>query len=326
MHTTRLAIAVVLLLTAASPALAAPLLRPYGPAELLATLDDPAITEASGLAASRLDDGIVWTHNDSGGPADVYAVDTGTGDTVVTVSLEGIEQIDWEDLAAGPGPDGKPWLFVADIGDNPSIRPFVHVIAFPEPDLDGVQPGAVLTRSPDQVEVYAFVYEDGPRDAETLLVDPLTGALTIVTKTLPRTGTGRLPIDPENGFSGVYTASDPLLPVNVLIRQADLDLRKIVTVPGDAALWATAGDIAPDGSRVVIRTLFEAFEFALVDGDVAAAVQTTPLNVSLPEVRQGESIAYTADSTSLLAGSEGTDSPLHRLRPAEDEEFGTVGW
>ncbi len=67
-------------------------------------------------------------------------------------------------------------------------------------------------------DIHVLVYEDGPRDAETLLVDPVTGQVTIVTKTLPRTGIGRLPIDPENGFSGVYQAPNPLGAVNVLTK------------------------------------------------------------------------------------------------------------
>lgn len=291
---------------------------PYAPAELLTTLTDPEITEASGLAASRANADVAYTMNDSGGPATVYAVDLATGETVARLRLEstgvpGVEQVDWEDMAIGPGPDGGQWIYVADIGDNPSARPFVHVLAFPEPDLADAP--AEIAIGADEIEVHVLAYEDGPRDAETLLVHPETGQLTIVTKTLPRTGTGRLPVDPENGFSGIYTAPNPLEAVNLLTRQADFDLRDLVTVDGDAALWATAGDIAPDGSRVVIRTLFEAFEFEIVDGDVVAALGSTPLNVALPEVRQGESITYTADAAGLLAGSEGSDSPVHLLLP-----------
>lgn len=330
-----LLIALVVAIALVMPADASAELRPYLPAEQVGTLTDPGITEASGLAVSAVDPTIGYTHNDSGGPDTVYAFAIDGGTPIARIELDGlevdgVEQVDWEDMATGPGPDGSPWVYVADIGDNPSARPFIHLLGFPDPDLPAAADGQVITLDVGDHEVFVMAYEDGPRDAETLLVHPISGQVTIVTKTLPRTGTGRLPVDPENGFSGIYTAPNPLQPVNLLTRQADVDLRDIVSddiaaEKGAAAFWATAGDIAPDGSRVVIRTLFEAFEFPLDEsGDVAAALNGPLLNVALPAVRQGESITYTADSTSLLAGSEGADSPLHLLAPVLDDDEPTT--
>ena len=326
MRRTTILAACLLTLSGLATLPAAAALRPYLPGVQVATIADPQVTESSGLAASQVTPGVVWTMNDSGGPATVFAIDVATGATRAAVVLEqpspvpGVEQVDWEDLAVGPGPDGTPHVYVGDIGDNVSGRPFVHLLVFPEPDLSGVAEGTTITVPLGDYGIHVLVYEDGPRDAETLLVDPVTGQVTIVTKTLPRTGIGRLPIDPENGFSGIYQAPNPLGAVNVLTREADFDLRDLVTVEGDAALWATAGDIAPDGSRVVIRTLFEAFEFEVVDGDVVAALGTDPLEVALPAVQQGESITYTADAVGLLSGSEGTGSPLHLLLPVPEDE------
>src|SRR6266542_2444324 len=54
------------------------------------TIKDPRITESSGLAASHLHPGVYWTHNDSADGAYLYAVDSGTGKTVATVTMTGV--------------------------------------------------------------------------------------------------------------------------------------------------------------------------------------------------------------------------------------------
>ena len=63
------------------------------------------ITEASGLAASRDNSGVVWTHNDSGGAANLYALGR-RAELKATLPLSGAANIDWEDIARGPGPSG----------------------------------------------------------------------------------------------------------------------------------------------------------------------------------------------------------------------------
>ncbi|MGC5410674.1 ABC transporter substrate-binding protein, partial [Streptomyces sp. DT225] len=71
---------------AAAPALA------DGGADRSFTIEDPRITESSGLAASRLHPGIYWTHNDSDDGPYVFAVDSRTGKTVATITMKGVGQ------------------------------------------------------------------------------------------------------------------------------------------------------------------------------------------------------------------------------------------
>ena len=134
-------------------------------------LTDPRITESSGLAASRAHRHTVWTVNDSGDSARVFAVDTRTGDTVGVHTFDAPVQ-DVEALAIGP--DGR--MFVGDIGDNDESRPLVRVFWFDEPPL-GQTRGRWAS--------WEFAYPDGPHDAEALLVDPRSGRLSIVTKDEP---------------------------------------------------------------------------------------------------------------------------------------------
>ena len=101
----------------------------------IAVLADSAVTESSGLAASRRQPGLLWTHNDSGGGPIVFATDE-RGTALGRFAVPGAENIDWEDLAIGPGVDGNDALFIADIGDNARSREELVVWQVPEPDVD----------------------------------------------------------------------------------------------------------------------------------------------------------------------------------------------
>lgn len=132
------------------------------------TFTDPAITESSGLVVDA-SSGLVVTTNDSGDTGRVFAVDPVTGDTVGTTTWSD-DPVDVEALApAGPGE-----VWVADIGDNDAVRPSVYVARVPV----GRGDRTVVPRARHEL-----VYPDGPRDAESLLVDP-QGRLLVVTKGL----------------------------------------------------------------------------------------------------------------------------------------------
>lgn len=267
----------------------------YAPATELARFADPRIVESSGVSASTRSDEVLFTHNDSGDGARFFAVDR-TGATLAVFDVDGARAQDWEDMARGLAPDGGPALFFGDIGDNFRRRPHVTVYVVREPErlTDGTVP---LLRRLD------LRYEDGPHDAETLLVHPGSGALSVVTKA-------------PDGVAGVYTADrhDQGRRVGVLRRVAEVRLDSVAIQPGGNARAVTSGEIAPDGRRVVLRTLFEAFEWDLpLDGGLSAAFAAPPRRIPLPTTRQGEAIAYTGDGRSLVTTSEGVGAPLHLL-------------
>jgi hypothetical protein len=131
---------------------------------------DPAIVESSSLVVARADLGLVYTAND--GPARrVFAVDMASGRTVATTTLLGIQPVDVEAMAPGPGRT----LYIADIGDNPRARDTLNVHRIPEP---GRTSGAT------RPVTYRLAYPDGAHDAEALLVHPRSGRLLVVSKQL----------------------------------------------------------------------------------------------------------------------------------------------
>jgi hypothetical protein len=275
----------------------------------IATLP-PAITESSGAASSSLSDDWFFTHEDSGAPAQFHAVAT-DGRLLATYVLPDVQARDWEDMARGPDEQGRSSLFLGDIGDNNARRELgllVHRVAEPRPDptRTDVQ---VTTEPPVS---FRLRYDDGPGDAETLLVHPRSGRLYVVNK-------------PLGGSAGLYAAPEVLDPdgPNGLTRVTSVNGVRATGTPGGpgiggvAQLLVTGGDVAPDGSRVALRTYTDLYEWPVVGDDLAAAVQGEPVVTPLPPTFQGEGVAYTRDGSALLLTSEGQGAPVHRV-PAAD--------
>src|SRR6266542_32132 len=121
------------------------------------TIRDPRITESSGLAASQVHPGVLYTHNDSGDAARVFAVGP-DGRVLATLRLAGVQARDWEAIAAGRDQRGQPALFVGDVGDNRGTWPSVAVYRISEP--------AALRNATVPARRYRLRYPDGPRNAE----------------------------------------------------------------------------------------------------------------------------------------------------------------
>ncbi len=280
----------------------------YEDATVAFTLQDERIAESSGLARSLHDDTLLWTHNDSGGDAAVFALSP-DGSTRARLLLDGVDAFDWEDMASGPGPDGRPSLFLGDVGDNVENGPsrdhmLLHVV--PEPDLADVPVGADVTAA---AVTYELAWPTGFNDCETVLVDPATGDVYLVTKTylgtsevhrvvLPAVPDGRITTTPVAAISFLV----PLPP--------DPTPSGPISYAGFGA--ATGGDISPDGTRVAVRTYEDLLEWTITDGDVAGAFLSAPERIDLPAAPQGEALAYAADG-SLFASSEGVGTDVHVL-------------
>jgi len=271
----------------------------YGEPEVLARLDDKSLDESSGLAASQTSPGLVWTHNDGGRPL-VYAFDT-SGRPRGVWEVAGARLFDWEDMARGPGPEtGRPYLYVADIGDNRLARREVVVYRFPEPAVDGAAAGSDRERPlrTRPAEAIRLRYPEGPQDAETLMIHPRTGDLYVVTKVAVRPAV-------------VYKLAAPFKTdaVNTLERIGEF------LPPTLAGGLVTGGDIAPDGRSVVLCDYANGYELRLPAGasDFDAVWRQAPTKFTLGERGQGESVAYSADGTSVFATSEGARPPLIRV-------------
>ncbi|MCK5827663.1 hypothetical protein KAH43_03975 [Candidatus Bipolaricaulota bacterium] len=260
----------------------------YESASRIATIADIQLSEISGLVASRSQPGILWLHNDSGDEAAVYAIDV-QGRTVAEVRLIGIEAVDCEDIAFGPGPSEGDYLYLADIGDNGAARETIRVYRFPEPQIEIREDGQMAQMSVE-CDVIEAAYPDAPRDAETLLVDPITGDIIIVSKDFIRARVYRLPA----ALDGVGT------------------LEFLTEVPWG---FMTGGDISPGGASILLRGYWHAEIWARSPvGDWWAALASPGCPMPLALEPQGEAIGFSIDEDGYFTISEGVQPPLYLYR------------
>lgn len=244
------------------------------------------LLESSGIASSSVQDGAYYVHNDSGDTARFFATNC-AGDDLGTYTVKGADAVDWEDMARGPC-GAKQCLYFADIGDNDSVRSELAVYRVAEPASLGPGVHEILG------EKVTFTYPDGAHDAETFLVHPQTGDMTVVTKV-------------ARGKSGIYTFPGPFSP------GATVTLVKVGEVePPSGSLRITSGAIHPAGEGVLLRTYTSLFFYAMSPAQpIAEALAAKPCDMPVMLELQGESVTFTAKGDGYLTVSEQSGQSLH---------------
>ncbi len=136
------------------------------------------VPEASGLCASLVNPGMLYTHNDSGGKPVIYILNT-KGDKGGEWVLSNAKNRDWEEIAVGPGPEkGSSYVYVGDIGDNNAKHKSLTIYRFKDKKFDKKNPSDTIS----EIDKIDFQYDDGARDAEAFFVDPFTKDIIIISK------------------------------------------------------------------------------------------------------------------------------------------------
>ncbi|HWP38191.1 MAG TPA: hypothetical protein VNL18_11630 [Gemmatimonadales bacterium] len=254
------------------------------------------VRESSGVAASRSQRGIIWTHNDSGDGPYLYAI-TLDGRLVARLAVRGARAVDWEDLALSTCPDSRgDCLYIADTGDNQERRPFVSVYIVREPNL--AAPGHRIQTEVAAAGEVRIVYPDGPHDVEALWVAP-DGALELVSKGLSgpviRYRVAREALRSRAARSEVVDTL-PIRPERILGR------------------LVTGAAISRDGEHVAIRTYTEIYFFRRSPNG-RLEPDGPPCWIGTREP-QGEAVDF-LDGETLVLTSEaymGRDGTVHRVR------------
>ncbi len=267
----------------------------YGNPKFLGHLVSQKVSESSGIAASRRRQGVFWTHNDSGSGAHIYAFDV-KGADLGTFSVPGAPAHDWEDMASFLV-DGKPFLLIADGGDNAARRGacLLHVVEEPELPERGQQTSGVAKL----VRTLTFTYEDGAGDCEAVAVAPDGKTAYLIKK--------------------VVGLASPVYELPLADKPAGrLVAKRIAAVRFP---MVTAMDMSVDGHRCVVLTYGSAFEFTRGDNEAwKDAFSRKPSRIDMPLRKQGESICYGADDKTLYVTSEGAPCPLWEVVPAPERE------
>jgi hypothetical protein len=249
-----------------------------------------AMAELSGLAASRITPGVLWSHNDTGDQARVFALND-QGALLAEVLALDVTPDDWEDIAVGPCQAGQ-CVFIGDIGDNSFSRLEYAVYRIVEPVVDPAKLGVKNQMTADKL---TYVYPGGKHyNAETLLIHPSTGDLYVVTKWGPGTA------------SSVFRLPQPYLAATTTtaVFVATLD-------PVTATSPMTGGSIHPCGNRLLLRTYTGLFLFSKpLGGTFEATFSQAALAVPVAEEVQGEAVGWRWDGLGYYSVSEAPWQPI----------------
>ena len=249
----------------------------FTPARRLAELTEKKLGEVSGIAASVVNRGHLWTHNDSGNPPVVYLVNEAL-EIKLACRLVGVKNRDWEDIAVGPGPEpGKTYIYVGDIGDNNAKYPVKYLYRFEEP---------LLTQGVSEVDISAFDritfrLEDGMKDTESLMVHPETKQIFVVSKR-------EKPVYVYQ-FQNPVSTNDTLVATKV----TSLPLTQIVS----------AG-FSPAGDEVLMKNYDNIYYWNIAGRSLREGLQSEPQILHYTEEPQGEAITFKSDGSGFYTLSE----------------------
>jgi len=271
----------------------------FSPPTKVGVVSSDPINESSGLAASQRNDGVLWTHNDLSDSNRVFAIKAEGGDLLGSFVLEGAiagnckyvkcvrGALDFEDISVGPGPiEGASYLYVGDIGsargsrdNNSTIE--VHRVSEPVVDAKG---GGNQSATLGNVDTITLKYPGQYYDAETLMVDPLSGDIYIVTKSV---------------YNKVYLARAPhLVDGTPIVLEFMGEMRQ---------RYATGGDVSFNGLEVIIKSASKVHIYMRdTDMELWEAIVRPAEGVPLRYIKEpkGESIAFAKDGGGYFTLSE----------------------
>ncbi|WP_236644000.1 hypothetical protein [Sorangium cellulosum] len=248
--------------------------------------------ECSGVVAGAVHPGTLYLHNDSGDRPRFFAIGL-DGAPRGEIEVAGARAVDWEGAARGPcGAGGGSCLLFGDIGDNDRERDRYALYEVREPAALGGARRAVAA------EAISLAYPDGSHNAETLLVHPVTGAITVVTK-----------VKKKKDSAGIYELST---------RPAAGQTATLVGAGSIAAPVGsrsfTGGDVRADGAGVLLRTYSHVFFYPMApDQTVAQALAGPPCDMPAADEDQGEAIAWLPGGWDYVTIGEGDEAPIHRV-------------
>lgn len=241
--------------------------------ETASALGESDLIESSGIVLSIANPGYLWTHEDKNNTNEIFLLNARTGQTVASYELNGVFNRDWEDIEIGPGPvEGVNYIYLGEVGDNDRVYRDYKIYRFEEPIFEEIHRGKKNSIANDEIQTIVFNYPDRKKhDVETLLLDPWTKDLFLVTK--------------RDFYSIIYVLPFP---------QSTDQINEPILVGEFPFTRAVGGNISLDGRDMLIKT----YDFILFwernEGENMVDMFTripklAPYNPSEP---QGEAICF----------------------------------
>ncbi len=252
------------------------------------TITAPELNEISGLVASAMHPGVFWAIADSGGNAELFALNS-LGEVINTFQIPQADNRDYEDIAIGQlTNDGPVYIFIADVGNNSGSNDILQIYAVEEPlNID------TISRDLPLANVFHFEYPDRNYDCETLMFDPISTNFYIMIKAdpannIPENKLFMLEAPHTNSLRTVVEVDSPTFPPDNLVNRG-----------------ATAGDISMTGREILVKTYDHVYYWTRtpnqsVEEAMLAQPQVLPYNIEA----QGEAICWNTFSEAYYTASE----------------------
>ena len=259
----------------------------------VAEFKHPLISESSGVVLSRQWENIMWTHNDSGDSARIFATDLEGGvifppfvnsETYEGLAIGDAVNVDWEDIAT----DNHANLYIAACGNNANMRRDLAIYKIREPHPRA----AILTR---YHQIYRFEWPDQETfppeklnfDCEALFW--ANGRLYLLSKNRSDAFTNLYRFDVLDGSE-----------LNIPTRIGTFETRGQVT----------AADATPDGRKLAVLTYDNiwVFEIPGVEGfyedNWLSKGKIRYLKTISENIQQSEAITFKDEDTLIITNEQ----------------------
>tara|TARA_Y100001935_G_scaffold255569_1_gene269572 strand:- start:5018 stop:5878 length:861 start_codon:yes stop_codon:yes gene_type:complete len=261
----------------------------YG--KIIGKIENNIIEEASGLVESVENSNSLWTHNDGGDGPFLYLISSFDAKILKKISLVGIKNEDWEDLAIGPSilGDTSTYIYLGDIGDNKKNKTIKKIHFFREPKIKNFDNELIEI---NDIKTISFYSEKKIENFETLMIDPNSKELFLIAKNKKKKQ-NIYKIDTENIEIDEIQKAKKYLTLNLKNLKGEI----------------TGGEISRNGQKCLIKTYKNVFLWERKKDEKWKNIwsQAPKILKYIPE-SQGEAICWSNDENAYFTLSENENS------------------
>tara|TARA_B100001540_G_scaffold305541_1_gene316614 strand:+ start:2504 stop:3364 length:861 start_codon:yes stop_codon:yes gene_type:complete len=261
----------------------------YG--KIIGKIENNIIEEASGLVESVENSNSLWTHNDGGDGPFLYLISSFDAKILKKISLVGIKNEDWEDLAIGPSilGDTSTYIYLGDIGDNKKNKTIKKIYFFREPKIKNFDNELIEI---NDIKTISFYSEKKIENFETLMIDPNSKELFLIAKNKKKKQ-NIYKIDTENIEIDEIQKAKKYLTLNLKNLKGEI----------------TGGEISRNGQKCLIKTYKNVFLWERKKDEKWKNIwsQAPKILKYIPE-SQGEAICWSNDENAYFTLSENENS------------------
>ena len=263
----------------------------FGFGKIVGKIENKTIKEASGLVESIENPSGLWTHNDGGDGPFLYLISSFDAKILKKISLVGIKNEDWEDLAIGPSilEDTSTYIYLGDIGDNKKNKTIKKIHFFREPKIKDFDNELIEI---NDIKTISFYSEKKIENFETLMIDPNSRELFLIAKN-------------KKKKQNIYKINTENIEIDEIQKAKKYLTLNLKNLKGEI----TGGEISRNGQKCLIKTYKNVFLWERKKDEKWKNIwsQAPKILKYIPE-SQGEAICWSNDENAYFTLSENENS------------------